>query len=141
MASKFFKIKPIPLHIQKYLIEQKNPSFSCSITKNVLRCEGHIQPTWISYKYKIRINLKLGYHPEVYVIEPKLVCKEGMRKIPHTYPGNKLCLYFPKANEWSGRMRIIDTILPWTAEWLVFYEVWQATDEWLGGGIDHQGMK
>ena len=31
-------------------------------------------------------------------------------------------------------MLIVDTIVPWTAEWLLHYEVWLATGEWLGDG-------
>jgi hypothetical protein len=31
-------------------------------------------------------------------------------------------------------MYIADTIVPWAALWLVFYEYWLATGLWLGGG-------
>ncbi len=31
-------------------------------------------------------------------------------------------------------MRIATTVIPWLLEWLVYYEAWQATGEWLGGG-------
>ena len=32
-------------------------------------------------------------------------------------------------------MPIADTIIPWTSEWLFFYELWLATGgEWLGEG-------
>ena len=31
-------------------------------------------------------------------------------------------------------MSIADTIVPWTAEWLVHYEIWLVTGEWYGGG-------
>jgi hypothetical protein len=31
-------------------------------------------------------------------------------------------------------MSIADTIVPWTAEWLVHYEIWLMTGEWYGGG-------
>ena len=31
-------------------------------------------------------------------------------------------------------MLIADTIVPWTCEWLVHYEIWFATGEWHGGG-------
>jgi hypothetical protein len=34
-------------------------------------------------------------------------------------------------------MAVADTTVPWTALWLYHYEVWHATGEWLGGGIDH----
>jgi hypothetical protein len=31
-------------------------------------------------------------------------------------------------------LSIADTIVPWTAEWLVHYEIWLMTGEWYGGG-------
>jgi hypothetical protein len=32
-------------------------------------------------------------------------------------------------------MDLGDTIIPWSAEWLMYYELWLATDaSWLGGG-------
>ena len=29
-------------------------------------------------------------------------------------------------------MLIVDTIVPWAAEWLLHYEIWLATGEWFG---------
>jgi hypothetical protein len=26
------------------------------------------------------------------------------------------------------------TIIPWAAQWLVCYEIWHATGQWVGGG-------
>ena len=34
-------------------------------------------------------------------------------------------------------MKIHETIIPWTAEWLVFYELWQLTGEWYGAASPH----
>ena len=36
--------------------------------------------------------------------------------------------------EFNYSLRIIDTIIPWTQEWLYFYEIWLLTGEWRGGG-------
>jgi hypothetical protein len=33
-----------------------------------------------------------------------------------------------------GWMLLAYTVVPWTSEWLVFYELWLITGEWLGGG-------
>ena len=45
----------------------------------------------------------------------------------------ELCLHmfyeFSYKHDW-----IADTIVPWTQEWLFFYEIWLATNEWCGGG-------
>jgi hypothetical protein len=32
-------------------------------------------------------------------------------------------------------MRLDQTIVPWAALWLFFFEEWLATDEWKGGGV------
>ena len=52
--------------------------------------------------------------------------------LPHTYPGNELCLFYP--GEWQHDRFLAVTIVPWTAEWLLHYEIWLATGEWTGGG-------
>lgn len=45
----------------------------------------------------------------------------------------ELCLHIPY--EFDGRKQIIaDSIIPWTQEWLYFYEIWLATGNWCGGG-------
>lgn len=31
-------------------------------------------------------------------------------------------------------MLIANTIVPWTSEWLFYYEIWLATGQWHGGG-------
>lgn len=36
-------------------------------------------------------------------------------------------------------MLLAKTILPWTAEWLLHYEVWLVTGEWVGGGVHPNG--
>jgi hypothetical protein len=33
---------------------------------------------------------------------------------------------------------IADTLVPWASEWLFDYELWLATGEWYGGGIEHR---
>lgn len=44
----------------------------------------------------------------------------------------RICLY--RYSEFDSRKLISNTIIPWTIEWLYFYELWLATGEWLGGG-------
>jgi hypothetical protein len=52
--------------------------------------------------------------------------------LPHVYGDGALCLHL--AGEWSSDMLVVDSIIPWTAEWLINYEIWKATGEWHGGG-------
>lgn len=59
---------------------------------------------------------------------------------PHVYPNisrpefPRLCLFDPATDQWDGDKLIAETILPWTARWLFFFEGWMATGEWFGGG-------
>jgi hypothetical protein len=49
-------------------------------------------------------------------------------KPPHIFrrddiaAGWSLCLYDPRVGEWLPDRSIADTIIPWAAEWLFFYE-------------------
>lgn len=65
------------------------------------------------------------------------VLAEG-RPLPHVYrhdeAGTKLCLWLPRKNEWLPQMPLGETYIPWTSEWLNYFEEWLLTDEWAGGG-------
>ena len=52
------------------------------------------------------------------------------------YGQERLCLYLPGSGEWSSELPLGRTFLPWISLWLYFYEVWHATGEWLGGGLE-----
>jgi hypothetical protein len=78
--------------------------------------------------------------PHVTLVDPPLQGRDG-RKPPHLYKGDFLCLYLPNSGEWNGQMFLARTIIPWTSEWLLHYEIWLATGEWHGGGIHPPGGK
>ena len=46
----------------------------------------------------------------------------------------QLCLYKPGNKEWMKHYSIAKTIVPWAIEWLYYYEIWQITGDWQGGG-------
>ncbi len=112
------------------------PTFQTQINGGTLIAIGTIQPTDRSTTYKVRIDYRAGEPPDVLVLEPKLVPREEGGRLPHVYPGDKLCLYTPFFREWTPDMSLAHTIVPWIAEWLSFYEMWHATGEWLGGGTE-----
>ncbi|WP_454766118.1 hypothetical protein [Cupriavidus campinensis] len=76
--------------------------------------------------------------PELLVLEPDLRVVAADKRLPHTYLhdglGTKLCLWWPKAREWSNRMKLSETYIPWAVEWLGYFEHWLASGEWNGGG-------
>lgn len=64
--------------------------------------------------------------------DPTDALHPGTLTLPHIYPGNELCLYYP--GEWHDDMLLATTVIPWTAEWLMHYELWLVTGHWSGGG-------
>jgi len=59
------------------------------------------------------------------------------RRIPHLYQQKppRLCLYLPRTYEWQSWMRLDQTVVPWTALWLFYFEEWLVSDKWKGGGM------
>lgn len=98
---------------------------------------GRIQPSPLSQEYTIAICYSLGQRPMVKILEPELIKLKGM-SLPHVYKNDELCLYFP--GQWNGETPITQSIIPWTSEWLLHYEIWLATGEWCGGGV-HPSIK
>ena len=88
----------------------------------------------MSDNYHIKIIYSLLTSPKVFLVSPQLVKRHDADKIPHTYYDGYLCLYFPKAKQFTRDMLISKTIVPWTSLWLYYYEVWHATGHWIGGG-------
>lgn len=73
----------------------------------------------------------------MFVVTPELILHPDSDVLPHTYPGDKLCLHLP--GQWSPHMYIAHTTVPWTSEWLFYYELWLVTGQWNGGGHEPQG--
>lgn len=97
-----------------------------------LTMTADLQPTPMSRQYNIKIDYRLGASPDVLVVAPKLELHRDAEELPHTFPGEKLCLHLP--GEWTPSMYIAHTTVPWTSEWLFYYEIWLVTGDWEGGG-------
>lgn len=121
-------------------VKYNYPNFNLTYNHLQLKAIGEIRPTARSERYTIEIKYHLKEHPKVHVLNPELVVNYKGTKIPHVYPGNRLCLFQPKYREFTGAKFISDTIIPWTSLWLYHYEVWHVTDNWQGGG-EHPNMK
>ncbi len=115
-------------------IRMKYPNFSVILGKNSLTAVGKLQPTSRSNVYTVEIKYHFRKDPTIHVLRPELIVNFNGEKIPHTYPGNALCLFRPKYAEFKYSDYISTTIIPWTSLWLYYYEVWHVTGEWLGGG-------
>src|SRR5439155_6298643 len=100
----------------------------------LLVCSGSVQPLPITGRYRVRIEYRAMIKPKVWVEDPPLSQRDPDEPIPHTYSPDRPCLFHPRYGEWRADMKIATTIIPWLLEWLVYYEAWQATGEWRGGG-------
>jgi hypothetical protein len=132
--GKFRTAKKINLAVQALNLKKVFPESRYFIRYNCLTWEADLTPSALSNTYTVRMKYKLKKRPDVSVVKPTLIVPDG-ETLPHTYSGKRLCLYYPKANEWRGDMLLVKTILPWISEWLLNYELWLATGKWCAGGI------
>lgn len=84
------------------------------------------------------------WFPQVLVHAPLITrrAEAPADPIPHVFDEGRtdhppLCLFDPAERGWDSSRAIAATTIPWTADWLRFYEAWQATGVWTGGGRDH----
>ena len=97
-----------------------------------------LQPTPVSRFYPIEIKIKRNSNYEVWLVGN--IQKIDDKKFPHHYEIDKednrvcLCLYHPKKFECNRGTNISQTLIPWTCEWLFYYELWLGNGVWYGGG-------
>ena len=94
------------------------------------------------YECELRLTPD-SLQPAMYVLSPDLKTLADESSLPHIYPckgpGTKLCLWWPKKREWLPQMKLADTYIAWTSEWLWYFEDWLANGIWAGGG-EHPRM-
>ncbi len=139
-----FRIPTLGLPEQGARVRHRWPNLRCVISGPVLSCKGPVQPLPIGQSYQVRLAYRVNKWPRAYVDRPGLRRRdrEPDLPIPHTYksktPGQERpCLFYPDRTVWRPDMGLATTIIPWLYEWLAHYELWHATGEWRGGGVDH----
>ena len=111
--------------------------------------EGPVRPASKTYTIRIvyfRRRFFDGWHLSnqyvtVHVVDPLIgaLMLDG-DDLPHIYWNDRaplwpaLCLWDPEEMYWDPEMTIATTIIPWTSEWLLFFEFWQISGEFLGPG-------
>ncbi len=119
--------------VQKALIEKHFPCFRCRLAHRRLICEGKIQPSEGCNVYLIGISYEQEGVPRVRIKGPKITPSVKI----HMYRSGHLCLYEPMEDPWKRSDNIHEKIIPWTAEWLVFYELYLICGKWLGPEAPH----
>lgn len=123
---------------EKTMLEANYDFLDCKFKeedgKRLLVIFGHYSQTGVDYSYKILYD---GFSPpKVWILSPNLVSNP-----PHVYKDNSLCLYYPKEQSWKyGRSSIYSHIIPWTHEWILFYEIWKITGVWEHPEINHGSL-
>jgi hypothetical protein len=83
--------------------------------------------------YTVSILYRSELSPIVRVLKPELV-----EKPPHFYHNRRsLCLYHPLNFKWLSGKILAKEIVPWTAAWIYFYEIWLKTNVWYGPEVPH----
>ena len=118
------------LALQAQALRGRFPGSDISLRRTVLTWTATLQPTALSREYTVQICYRPSSFPRVKILS-QLPPRPG-EPLPHVYREGVLCLH--KVDEWSPDMLIADTIVPWTCEWLIHYEIWLATGDWRGGG-------
>jgi hypothetical protein len=113
------------------------PGTVAQLRAGALTWRGHLQPTPASRGYLVEVAYNGANFPTVRVIEPRLE-PDANGVLPHVFADGTLCLH--ERHEWHPDMRIVDTIVAWTSEWLYYYEIWLATGLWFGDG-DEAGLE
>lgn len=129
------KVKKFSLSQQYATLRKSYPDFNIKISNGCINVNGFIKPTPRSVNYSFKLKYTIGKRPKVIIIDPILKRNSKNEKIPHLYPGNELCLYYPKFREFNSAKLISDCIIPWVSLWLYHYENWHISGEWKGGGI------
>jgi hypothetical protein len=125
--------REIPLR-QRHEMIAAFPGFRYRITRlGGVEWRGGLQPTVDSATYDVSVLHEPNRTPKVRVLRPSI-----RLNAPHRYGDGSLCLYWPQEWRWNPRESLAATILPWTALWLYYYELWLVTDEWLGPSSPHQ---
>jgi hypothetical protein len=128
-------VRAANLALQLVAIQRGFPDAEGRVQHGELVCAMPLQPTEASRTYTIRLAHRHGRQPKITISDPILQVHPEAPGLPHVYPGDELCLYY--GGEWNDSQLLATTVVPWTAEWLLHYELWLATGEWLGGGTSH----
>jgi hypothetical protein len=118
---------------QKALVQHHFPCFECQLYRNRLTCKGAITPSPGCDEYVVRIRYEYEKVPRVDIVQPTI---KPSFKI-HMYGCGALCLYDPRETPWQRGDNVHEKIIPWTAEWLVFYELYLIYGKWLGPEAPH----
>jgi hypothetical protein len=135
---KYQKSKYYNPDIQVLAMKSNYPQFTVKrIGKGEFEFVGELTVKPELPTYTVSITYRGNLRPIVQILNPPLV-----ENAPHVYPTKKdLCLYHPDNYHWTGEKLIARNLVPWTAAWIYFYEVWLQKGIWYGPEAIHNVPK
>lgn len=118
------------------LLRRRFPEGRSQVRSTALIWRADLTPSEYSRTYRVRLEHDGVTRPRVYVEAPALI-PNADGELPHIYRGGDLCLN--TLDEWARGDPLAETVVPWTCEWLLHYELWLITGVWNGSGGDHTG--
>ncbi len=121
--------RAINVPVQHLHVVRRFPGFARVSVRGATEWRGTLQPRDTSpvYRVAVRVANAVGAVPQLRVLSPALA-----PDAPHRYADGTLCLYWPHEWRWQSDALIAETLLPWAALWLYYYELWLDSGEWLG---------
>jgi len=133
MASRRIKPRRLTVSDQRRMMERHCPQFQIVRSTNPgIVWLGQLRPSPLSIAYTIEICYRRRRKPQVWVRHPELRITPEQYRFAHIYSEGCLCLNAD--DEWSDCLPIATTVVGWISEWLLYYEIWRATGQWMGGG-------
>jgi hypothetical protein len=136
-------------HAQVEAMKASWPGFVRVPRATGLEWIGRLQPK--SQEYVVRVIWDATWYdrPYVMLLQPQLQPRPGCdwAAIPHLLfcdnapECSALCLFDPDGAEWTQAELIAETTIPWVSEWLVYYELWHLTGEWLAPGVGAESVQ
>jgi hypothetical protein len=140
MADKsYIPIRGIKIYwsifLERKLLKKHFPFLSFQIKDGKLVCYGHFKPTEYSPIFYYKVEWIPGSSPKVFTIRPHIEYDDDI----HMYGDGSLCLYYPKDFIYDSKSsHIYETIIPWTHEWFLFYELYLIKGRWLHPYVEHK---
>lgn len=123
----------VNLALQALCLRREFPQGHLRLTPGRLIWEGEVRPLPACDAYTLQLTAEPALRPTVRVLAPDLVPDDdGL--LPHVYDDGSLCV--STFGDFRPGMLFVDTVLPWSLEWLVHYEQWRAGGVWFGDGPD-----
>lgn len=122
------------LILEKQLLQKHYDFLKVRVSNGAIYCYGYFKPSEYSVTYYYKIRFIPEKPPKVFITNPVIQYNDDI----HLYKqDNSLCLYYPKDFSWTKDSRLYNTVVPWTHEWILFYELYQITGIWQHPFVNH----